>query len=481
MVLAKEVPGVERYVKRPARGKEGQYDPRLAELETHSKGEEYLEFTVAKLKPGLSDKITPLSAPDIVYRGMSAEEYQSVQKTGEVRSSGAYNIGEAQEGLTYWTTDPEAAVGYASGFAPWAYKPTFEKPAYVVAVKRPQDVRPVAGVGEHEVGVVGAVDKEEIVGTWVGEVYAFNAGEMNLRADGSIGSSTAPSAQLAWKQVGTAATEHEELPASNLLKPENKTADEVIESVSGGRDYVAFAESKLRNAVPTDAPVADGGFMVKKGSGGEPNEWTPERAQAHDKILNDIFTAEVIAKATPKEGERPVLNVLGGRGGSGKSWFTQSANAPIDINTTFVLNNDDIKDALPGYEGWNAALLHEESSEIGSRAEAIALEAGLNITLDGTMKSEGSLHRRIDTFKAAGYEIRGFYMYTSPANSAQRALGRAVNGQKRNGKGRYVPPAYSLGSLTNETSFDSAKPKMDHWEIYDNNGKAPVFYARKGG
>ena len=71
-------------------------------------------------------------------------------------------------------------------------------------------------------------------------------------------------------------------------------------------------------------------------------------------------------------------------------------------------------------------------------------------------------------------------MYTSPEHAAQRAVERFSRGMERNGKGRYVAPEYSIGSTSNEKSFDDARAKMDKWEIYDNNvdGRDPVFHAR---
>jgi len=130
----------------------------------------------------------------------------SFLKSGEIKSRGEYNIGEAQQGLTYWTTTPDTAVYYANAFQPWAYKPTFEHPAWVVATKRPSETRDVPGTGENEVGVVRPIRKDEIIGTWRGDVSAFREGKMQLRRpdlvyegnDYVVGSSSAPSSDVLW-------------------------------------------------------------------------------------------------------------------------------------------------------------------------------------------------------------------------------------------------------------------------------------------
>jgi HK97 family phage portal protein len=256
--------------------------------------------------------------------------------------------------------------------------------------------------------------------------------------------------------------------ASSLAKPVSKTVDQVVAAVPASKPKIESARTRLAQAVPTDAPVEKGGHKQANGN------YTPARIAIQQRVVQSIMTPEAIAAAVPKAGEKPTLHILGGRGGSGKSFFT-SKKGTIDKSKFLYLNNDDIKEKLPEYAGWNAAMVHEESSHIGSGIEAAARDAKLNVIIDGTMKSAGVTEQRIAAFKAAGYRIEGHYMYTSPENSAQRALERFVRGGET---GRFVPPEYSLSSTTNEASFDKVKGQMDAWEIYDNDGSAPKFHAR---
>ena len=269
---------------------------------------------------------------------------------------------------------------------------------------------------------------------------------------------------------------------ADLLKPSNETVDQIIDKVPGGREFVDGAKAKLEDSVDSRAPVSEGGFKDENGN------WIPSRQAEHEKIIADTFTPEAIAAATPAPGEQPTLDILGGRGGSGKSFFT-GPDGTVNEDKAIVLNNDNVKAALSNYEGWNAANVHEESSEVGRTMERMAKDMGLNVVIDGTMKSENGAHERIDEFKEAGYKVNGHYMYTSPEKSAERALKRAVDGEKRfnEGKqkvgGRFVDPSYSHGSRTNEKTFDAVKHKLDNWQVYDNNvdGRKPQFHSRKGG
>jgi predicted ABC-type ATPase len=260
--------------------------------------------------------------------------------------------------------------------------------------------------------------------------------------------------------------------ASSLLRIETDvTPESLMAKYPGADQQVADAREKLKGAVPTNALVSEGGHRLPDGS------WTPARQAAHRQIVDELMSEAKIAAAVPKAGAQPVLHILGGRGGSGKSWFT-SKDGTFDASTSLYVNSDDVKERLPGYGGWNAGLLHEESSYVGDVIETRARDLGLNVIIDATLKSGTTTAKRISAFKAAGYRIDGHYMYASPATAADRALGRFVRGNAKNGKGRFVPPEYSLSSLSNEHSFDEGRKDMDFWEVYDNSSKPPRLHSR---
>jgi predicted ABC-type ATPase len=232
----------------------------------------------------------------------------------------------------------------------------------------------------------------------------------------------------------------------------SKTADRIIASVPGARQAVDTAIAKLATGVSS-----------KPTSGVYP----PERVAIHKAIVDDMLSPERIAAATPAKGEPPTLHLLGGSGGSGKGWFVRSGRVPSD--KAVYLNADDVKAALPEYQGWNAALLHDESSDVLKAAEGAARAGGLNIILDGTMGNMAQLEKRVADYKAAGYRVEGHFMRVSPETSAKRALERFVRGGDT---GRYVPPELLLAHNAT-ANFDTAKSDMDTWEMFDNEGRAP--------
>ena len=104
-------------------------------------------------------------------------------------------------------------------------------------------------------------------------------------------------------------------------------------------------------------------------------------AAIHASLLEEIFTEEAVAAAMPDSGETPTVSIFGGRGGSGKSWLSSKGRGPVDPDKTIVIDADHFKARLPGYEGWNAAQYHEESSDLFERAVDIAMSLNLNVAL----------------------------------------------------------------------------------------------------
>lgn len=200
-----------------------------------------------------------------------------------------------------------------------------------------------------------------------------------------------------------------------------------------------------------------------------------ERSVIHEKIISEIMSIEKIKAATPAEGESPTFTVLGGRGGSGKSWFNGKV---YDESKAIVLDADHIKGKLPEYEGWNAAMVHEESSDIFDKITNMAAERGLNIVHDATMKNTEKAVALVNRFKDMGYRTEAHYMHLPRQEAAKRAVSRFLGKTQR-----YVPIDIVLSNKTNEESFDRVKGLVDKWSFRDNNvpqGQDPILISESG-
>ena len=191
--------------------------------------------------------------------------------------------------------------------------------------------------------------------------------------------------------------------------------------------------------------------------------YTAARSEVHAGIAAEFLSPERVAAATPATGEKPLFTILGGRGGSGKGWFKGQV---YDPGKNIVLDSDEIKGMLPEYEGWNAAALHEEASDIFDHITAMAVERGVNIVHDATMKTGAKAVKVIESFKKAGYDTAAHYMYLPAHEAAKRAVDRFISPA-----GRLVPPNVVLANTTNEASFDMIKPLVGSWSFRDNNVK----------
>ena len=214
---------------------------------------------------------------------------------------------------------------------------------------------------------------------------------------------------------------------------------------------------------------------------GEDARYTPERESLHGRIIQDILSPDKIRMAKPEPGKKPTLIMLGGRGGSGKSWFKGNLYNPDKF---VVLDADSIKEQLkPEYAGWNAFQVHEESSDVLEQAIKTCVDLELNVVLDITMKTPKSAIERINKFKEKGYRTEAHYMHVPPQEAAKRAIGR-YRGDDGEYRGRFVPVDTILKMTENEKSFDQVKELVDDWSFRDNNvkrGEKPILISQKRG
>lgn len=230
-------------------------------------------------------------------------------------------------------------------------------------------------------------------------------------------------------------------------------------------------------------------------------EWKPERRELQQKILNEVSFKNILDKL-PKEGEKPKLVLLGGRGGSGKSKFTYSdpkknelGEDAYDKNKFVVIDPDEYKERLPEYKdlvdkgskfgGLNAWEVHEESSAMKKMALDNALRIGANVVLDGTMAKYGSVKKTLDKFRDKGYIIDVAFMELPRELSAIRGINRGMRVNKENNArtGRWVPVPVMLGMTDCEENFEKLSKDADHWVLYHNEvpeGEHPKLVAKGG-
>lgn len=237
------------------------------------------------------------------------------------------------------------------------------------------------------------------------------------------------------------------------------------------KDKIEWANGELAMNASTSGLVSEGGFKNEDGT------WTAERTALHDRILNDFFNPEAVSRATPEFGHDPEFIMLGGRPGAGKTSALESGVfIGLDAENYLTINADEFQTQLPGYRGELAGHYSPEGQYIAERAEMLARSNRLNVIYDATMKSTAPAVQRARDLKREGYEVSSYFVHVAPAESARRAM--EVRFAKPGG--RYVPSKILLGAITNEKTFDTVRPIVDNWALFDGNRYPPHLVGRGG-
>jgi hypothetical protein len=212
--------------------------------------------------------------------------------------------------------------------------------------------------------------------------------------------------------------------------------------------------------------------------------WAPEREALHKRLIEKVVSKPGTIAG---EGEQPTVIFMGGLPASGKSTTVEG----LDRTGYVVINADDFKEELPEYTGENAAVLHEESSELAERALQVAKANRQHIIYDATLKTpgrpdDGGALGKIEDFKRAGYRVEVRFVDMAVDEAVRRSVARYVRKELKDGKGRYVPAKYIRGARDAQwgskprATFEAVKGRVDAYVLIDNNGATPREVERQG-
>lgn len=225
--------------------------------------------------------------------------------------------------------------------------------------------------------------------------------------------------------------------------------------------------------------------------------YTPERQAQHEAIIQDI-----LGKHASVPTERKAV-MSGGLGGAGKGYVLEG-HADIPEEDYLTIDPDQMKQELLSrgmvepIEGLlpmeMAAFIHEESSDLANLLHQVAMDKGMNIVLDTTMASEGSVMKKVKKFKDSGYDIEAVFVDVPVSVSTESALKRHKGGvdrfrggvEKDRGDlgGRFVPRSYLSGAAPepgspwqskNRGVFETLKEQgiFSRARVFDNSDRSP--------
>jgi predicted ABC-type ATPase len=268
----------------------------------------------------------------------------------------------------------------------------------------------------------------------------------------------------------------------HLMEQPSQRVGEGVESYSyTTEEWLDAAEEVMAEQPPEVAKkIADVEAALKTGkrtmdlySDGKGN-YDAERTKLHDSILEKMF-----GRATPvAEGETPRMTLTGGLPGSGKSTVLSARREQglADLEGSVHIDSDWVKEQLPEYEGWNAALIHDEASDIIASAMSRARAEHYSVVYDTTMKTTQETINFVNAAKEAGYSAHVIYVDVPMKMSMRRAISRFMDPKS----GRYVSPYYiASNDGKNVGTFGTLKGLVDTWEHWDNAtpGGRPTLVA----
>ena len=250
----------------------------------------------------------------------------------------------------------------------------------------------------------------------------------------------------------------------------------------GGGSASGAKPSQAKREGMGDIPLTEGTVAEMQGGSAAPHiikdengnyVFTPERQALHDKIVAESVDG------VPSS-ENPTYTVMGGGPAAGKSTIVKSGAVSVPENSVEV-NADLCKEKLPEWEtagDSRAQFTHEESSYLAKRTQAAAFERQQNVLLDGTGDtSPESMSKKIDTARAAGYQVEGHYVTLDTDMAVANALARGKE------TGRYVPEEVVRATHAGVSqTFPAVAHRFDKVSLYDTTvmGK-PRLIAKGGG
>lgn len=210
--------------------------------------------------------------------------------------------------------------------------------------------------------------------------------------------------------------------------------------------------------------------------------WTPERLEWQNDVLAAHEQFQIELNGQEPKYEKKVL-IMSGLPGSGKT-FTLAHFAPVDLADYVVVNADDLKESiifdddpppLGEFKGMElSSVVHEESSHMAKRWEAMLQERGANMVLDITGGNRDSTLRRINKLKEAGYTVDVAHIDVNPEEAWHSTIKRYESGMETETGGRPVPPSY-IKAMAVDAGHDIID---DHYESYRDEVNGHAWHYR---
>ena len=171
------------------------------------------------------------------------------------------------------------------------------------------------------------------------------------------------------------------------------------------------------------------GLPSTKSANSTDQGYTKDRQKLHEDIIKQARSGKPCITTG-----RPFAILTGGPPGAGKTtWLKRHIPSSV-LQNSYRIDADEVREALPEYQGWNASATQEEVRDIvDQQLQAISKPCQLHVVYDGTMARADRYLALIPALKSMGYRVFLVQVVIPEAISQRRVLDRYQ------ATGRFVP------------------------------------------
>ncbi len=184
---------------------------------------------------------------------------------------------------------------------------------------------------------------------------------------------------------------------------------------------------------------------------------------------------------------RKKATILAGQPGSGKTGLSAKAiETAQETGGAVVVDIDELRKSHEHYlplmradDKTAAEKTHEDASAAAEAVRKAAIEQGLDLIIDGTLKTPDKAERLVQELVDAGYEVEVIALAVPPEASWQGVLDRYQRDKRADGYGRWVPRGIhdaAVEGMVRSLERIEQQGKVSFLKIVDRSGNV-IHYA----